>query len=151
MDTVHGGVSAWNLEGFGTVVARFEVPCYSRRHSGLSCASSRHLAHSKSRAEEILIVPESEVYCFKAADKCVLLCTYNESHVFDMTLKELEARLDPGVFCRIHKGHIVSLDKVRKIHRWFHGDLVVQLEDVEKSKLKVGRSYRKDLRDRLSL
>jgi DNA-binding LytR/AlgR family response regulator len=104
-----------------------------------------------SRADEILIIPESEVYCFRAEDKCVLLCTHNEKHFFDMTLKELELRLDPGVFCRIHKSHIVSLDKVRKIHRWFHGDLVVQLEDAEKSNLKVGRSYREELRNRLSL
>jgi DNA-binding LytR/AlgR family response regulator len=104
-----------------------------------------------SRGDEILIIPESEVYCFRAEDKCVLLCTYNEEHLFDMTLKELESRLDPEVFFRIHKSHIVSLDKVRKVQRWFHGDLVVQLEDARKSELKVGRSYREELRNRLSL
>jgi DNA-binding LytR/AlgR family response regulator len=104
-----------------------------------------------SRADEILVIPESEVYCFRAEDKCVLLCTYKEQHFFDMTLKELESRLDPAVFCRIHKSHIVALDKVRKIQRWFHGDLVVQLEDAEKNNLKVGRSYRDELSSRLSL
>lgn len=104
-----------------------------------------------SRADEILIISESEVYCFKAEEKCVLLCTRDEEHFFDMTLKELESRLDPEVFCRIHKSHIISLDKVKKIKRWFHGDLVVHLEDAGKSKLKVGRSYREELRRRLSL
>jgi DNA-binding LytR/AlgR family response regulator len=104
-----------------------------------------------SRGDEILVIPESEVYCFRAGDKCVLLCTHNKKHFFDMTLKELESRLDPEVFCRIHKSHIVSLDKVRKMQRWFHGDLVVQLEDTEKSELKVGRSYREELRNKLNL
>lgn len=104
-----------------------------------------------SRGDEILIIPESEIYCFKAEDKCVLLCTQNQEHFFDMTLKELESRLDPKVFCRIHKSHIIALDKIKKIHRWFHGDLVVQLEDAGGSKLKVGRSYREELRNRLNL
>jgi DNA-binding LytR/AlgR family response regulator len=104
-----------------------------------------------SRGDEILIIPESEVYCFRAEEKCVFLCTYNEEHSYDMTLKELESRLDPEVFFRIHKSHIVSLDKVRKVQRWFHGDLVVQLEDADKSELKVGRSYREELRKRLNL
>jgi DNA-binding LytR/AlgR family response regulator len=104
-----------------------------------------------SRADEILIIQESGIYCFRAEDKYVFLHTRNEEYFFDMTLKELESRLDPAVFCRIHKSYIVSLDKVRKIHRWFHGDLVVQLEDANKSKLKVGRSYRDELRRRLNL
>lgn len=104
-----------------------------------------------SRGDEILIIPESDVYFFRAEDKCVLLCTHNEKHFFDMTLKELESRLDPEVFLRIHKSHIVSLDKVRKMQRWFHGDLVVQVEDAEQTELKVGRSYREELRIRLNL
>ncbi|MBN1826640.1 MAG: response regulator transcription factor [Candidatus Eisenbacteria bacterium] len=103
------------------------------------------------RADEILLITEADVYCFKAEEKCVLLCTEDEEHFIDMTLKELESRLDPAVFCRIHKSHIVSLEKVKKIQRWFHGDLVVQLEDAKKSTLKVGRSYREELRRRLSL
>lgn len=103
------------------------------------------------RADEILIIPEADIYCFKAEEKCVLLCTRDEEHFYDMTLKELESRLDPEIFCRIHKSHIVSLDKVKKIQRWFHGDLIVQLEDSGKSELKVGRSYREELRKRLNL
>lgn len=104
-----------------------------------------------SRGDEILIIPESEVYCFKAEDKCVLLCTHSDQHFIDMTLKELESRLDPEIFFRIHKSYIISLDKVRKLQRWFHGDLAVQLEDAEQTELKVGRSYREKLRKKLKL
>ncbi|MCP4545308.1 MAG: response regulator transcription factor [bacterium] len=104
-----------------------------------------------SLADEILIIPESEVFYFKAEDKCVLLCTTGREFFFDMTLKELEGKLDPAVFCRIHKSHIISLDKVRRIQRWFHGDLLVRMEDGKRTKLKVGRSYRDELRRRLEL
>ena len=67
-----------------------------------------------------------------------------------MTLKELESRLDPETFCRIHKSRIVSLDKVRKIRRRIYGDLVVELEGAGKSGLKGG-AYREELRRRLNM
>ena len=102
-----------------------------------------------SMADEILIIPESEVFYFKAEDKCVLLCTQDREFFFEMTLKDLEQNLDPEVFFRIHKSHIISLDKVKKINRWFHGDYVVRLSDAAKTKLKVGRSFRESLRAKL--
>jgi len=104
-----------------------------------------------SRADEILIIPVEEVYFFRAEDKCVLLYTHDADHFVEMTLKALEDRLDPERFCRIHKSHIVALDKVRLIRRWFHGDLFVQLEDARKSRLRVGRSYRDELRRQLAI
>jgi two-component system, LytTR family, response regulator LytT len=102
-------------------------------------------------ADEILIIPESEVYCFRAEDKGVRLCTRDRQFDFDMTLKELELSLDMEVFCRIHKSCIVSLDKVRRMERWFHGDLIVQLQDAGKTRVKVGPAYRDELRRRLRL
>lgn len=102
-----------------------------------------------SLADEILIIPESEVFYFKAEEKCVLLGTQDREFFFEMTLKELVRNLDPEAFVRIHKSHIISLDKVKKIHRWFHGDYIVHLCDGRKTKLKVGRSYREALREKL--
>jgi len=99
-----------------------------------------------SLADEILIVPESEVYCFLAKDKGVNLCTYDKEYPFEMTLKELEQSLDPERFVRVHKSSIVAIDKVRKLERWFHGDLVLQLEDKRNRTLRVGRNYRDRLR-----
>jgi DNA-binding LytR/AlgR family response regulator len=108
----------------------------------------RFAVHS---TDEILIIPEAEVFFFKAEEKCVLLCTRDEEHFIDLTLRELEERLDPEVFCRIHKSTIVAVDKVRKIHRWFHGGLIVELHDARRSRLKVGRRYRDLLRRRLNM
>jgi two-component system, LytTR family, response regulator len=45
------------------------------------------------------------------------------------SLGELEARLDPRRFQRIHRSHIVRLDAIREVHSWFHGDLRVVLAD----------------------
>jgi DNA-binding LytR/AlgR family response regulator len=99
--------------------------------------------------DEIYIIPQEEVYYFKAESKYVLLYTDNKKYFIDTTLKELEQNIDPDVFMRIHKSTIVSLDKIKKIKKWFHGELIVQLSDGSKTKLKVSRGYQPVLKEKL--
>ena len=67
-----------------------------------------------------------------------------------MTLKELEKSLDPEIFCRIHKSTIISLEKVRKLKKWFKSEYIIQLNDENKSKLKVSRNYMSVLKQKLN-
>jgi len=99
--------------------------------------------------DEILIIPEEEVYYIQAENKCVMLYTEQKKYFLETTLKELEQTLDPAVFVRIHKSTIVSLDKIRKIKKWFHSEIMVQLTDGNKTKLKVSRGYQPYLREKL--
>jgi len=41
----------------------------------------------------------------------------------------LERQLDPDVFRRIHRSVLVNADRVREVHRWFHGDSRLRLQD----------------------
>ena len=100
--------------------------------------------------EEILILPDSEIYFFKAEDKYNFLYTNGQRYFCDFTLKELESSLDPDRFFRIHKSTIVSLDKIKKIKKWFHGNFLVQMKDLNKTKLKISRSYLSSFRDKLN-
>ncbi len=99
--------------------------------------------------DEILIVPEEEVYYFNAETKYVLLYTDTGKYFIETTLKELEQVIDPGVFLRIHKSTIVSLDKIAKIRKSFRGDILVQLSDGKKTKLKVSRGCQPRLKEKL--
>ncbi len=81
--------------------------------------------------DEILIIAESDVFYFNADKKYNFLHTKSKRFFFEMTLKELEDSLDPEIFCRIHKSAIVSLDKIKKLKKWFHSELIVQLNDSE--------------------
>jgi two-component system LytT family response regulator len=45
------------------------------------------------------------------------------------TLESLEARLDPEVFARVHRSHLVNIDEIAEIHPWFHGDYKLRLRD----------------------
>lgn len=100
--------------------------------------------------DEVLVIPESEVVAFQAEDKYVNLLTDGRSFITDFTLKELEQRLDPARFARIHKGAIIALDRVSRISKWFQGEQVVVLNDRAGTRLKVGRSYAEDFRARMA-
>jgi two-component system LytT family response regulator len=56
------------------------------------------------------------------------------------TLQEVERRLDPGRFVRIHRSTVVRLNRVRELQPWFHGDYVAILHTG--AKLRVSRTYR---------
>jgi DNA-binding LytR/AlgR family response regulator len=103
------------------------------------------------QGDEVLIIPEEDVFYFQAESKYVFLYTANRRYFFEMTLKDLEKSLDPDRFCRVHKSTIVSLDKVRKLKKWFKSEYLLQLDDEKMSRLKVSRSYMPLLKEKLNL
>ena len=100
---------------------------------------------------EIFIIPEEEVFYFKAEEKYVFLYTDEKEYFLDFTLRELEEKLDPEKFCRVHRSYIVALDKVERISRWFKGTYVLVLKDRRRTKIKIGRNYYPELKRRLNL
>lgn len=70
-----------------------------------------------------------------------------KSHLLREKMHDLEARLDPAKFVRIHRSAIVNLDRIKEMHPHFNGDYVVVLEDGRQ--LKLSRSRRDNLEMRL--
>lgn len=99
--------------------------------------------------EEILLVPEDEVFFFLAEDKYVFLYTANRRFFYDATLKGLENHLDPERFMRIHKSTIVAIGQVRKLKRSLIGDFQIVLGDDKATTLRVGRSFLAGVKSRL--
>lgn len=62
------------------------------------------------------------------------------------TLKELEGRLVPHGFRRVHKGYVVNLDYVAEVVPWFSGTYVIRMKDGEGSEIPMSRQYGKQLR-----
>ena len=63
-----------------------------------------------------------------------------------MTMGELERRLDPERFVRIHRSTIVQLDRINDIVAAWHGDFDVTLQDG--TVLRLSRNYRDRVLDR---
>jgi hypothetical protein len=59
------------------------------------------------------------------------------------SMATLERRLDPARFARVHRGHIVNLDRIREIQPWDSGDYRIKL--VDGSFVNFSRRYRSRL------
>ncbi len=96
--------------------------------------------------DEILIVPAEDVFYFRADLKYVVLGAFDREYDYDATLKELSGLLDPAAFLRVSKSHIVALDKIGKISKWFWSDYRLQLRDKNATSVRIGRIYLPALR-----
>lgn len=63
-----------------------------------------------------------------------------DAHLVRETLSQIETKLDPKVFLRIHRSTIVRVEAVQSVEPLFNGDRAVTLRDG--TKLTLSRSYR---------
>jgi len=85
----------------------------------------------------------------EASDNYVCLHCGRETHVVRETMSELEARLDPAKFLRVHRSAIVNIDRIRELQPWFRGDYRVILRDG--TELTLTKNHREKLESRLLL
>jgi two-component system LytT family response regulator len=99
--------------------------------------------------DRIRFVELSRVSHFLAKDKLTYAVTSERSYVVDATIAELEQRLDPARFTRIHRSTLLNLDHVQEIHSWFAGGVVVRLKGEKRTELTVARDRVRFLKLRL--
>ena len=92
----------------------------------------------------VTVLREDEIDWIEAQDYYVEIHAGGASHLHRETLKELESRLDPARFARIHRSAIVRLDRVRELRTLPSGDAEVVLRDG--TPLRVSRSYKAAIR-----
>jgi DNA-binding LytR/AlgR family response regulator len=92
------------------------------------------------RQDEITLLPIDEVDYFHATDKYTSVFSGGREWVIRTTLKELESKLDPHQFTRIHRSTIVRLESITRITRDIAGRYWIELQAYTKS-LQVSRSY----------
>lgn len=90
----------------------------------------------------------NDVQWIESAGNYVVLHVGKEKHQLRETLTNLESRLDPGQFVRIHRRVIVNVDAMRELQAWFGGDQIMILKDG--TKLRVSRNFRDHVASRLS-
>jgi two-component system LytT family response regulator len=92
----------------------------------------------------VRFVNVADVDWIEADDHMLRLHVGKEVHVIRESLGNIEARLDPGEFVRLHRAIIVNVRRILEVQPWFQGDYVVVLADG--TKLTTGRTYRDNLR-----
>ncbi len=95
----------------------------------------------------ISIVRPQEIDWIDAAGNYVRLHASGAVHLLRETMKNIEARLDPSVFVRMHRSAIINIERIQKLEPYFHGEYVVTMKDG--SKLTSSRSHSVRLRELL--
>src|SRR5699024_3314818 len=90
---------------------------------------------------------EDILYMYRQ-DKVSKIITTKGDYEMKATLKELENRLAPYSFYRIHKSYLINLNYVTRLTPWFNGAYELELAGCDE-KLSVSRNYVKGLRSRL--
>lgn len=101
--------------------------------------------------ERVQFIETSRISHFYAKDKLTFAATAEKDYVVDLSISELEQRLDPKKFMRIHRSTLVNLDFVHEMHSWFAGGVVLRLKDEKRTELSVARDRVRALKERLGV
>ena len=102
--------------------------------------------------ERFLLVQAEEIVCASLADDSIRVVAgpYVGTSNY-RTLDELQARLDPNVFWRVHRSHLVNINKVKEIVPWFSRNYILRMKDEKSTEIPVSRTHTRRLREYLKL
>jgi len=99
----------------------------------------------------LLIQAEEIIYASLAGDSITIVTGQHAGTSNYRTLDELQARLDPGVFWRVHRSHLVNINKIKEIVPWFSRNYILRMKDAKATEIPVSRTQTRRLREYLKL
>ena len=101
--------------------------------------------------ERIQFLDLDAVTHFLAHEKLTYAVANGRQHCVDQTIAELEQRLDPARFLRVHRSVLVNLDWIQEVNTWFAGKIVLSLKDSQRTQIPVARDRVRSLKSRLGI
>lgn len=114
-------------------------------------------SHSKDLFPQRFIIRESgkisfvetdEIEYLEAAGNYVKIKTTSAVYLMRETMNSMENKLNPKIFIRIHRSHIVRINQIKEFKTFFDGDYIVVLKN--NTELKTGKAYRSKIRELFS-
>ena len=102
--------------------------------------------------ERFQLIPSDEIIFASLADDMITIVTSGLTGTVNYrTLDELQSNLDPAVFWRVHRSHLVNINKVKEIVPWFSRNYILKMKDAKGTEIPVSRAQTKRLRAYLNL
>ena len=102
--------------------------------------------------ERFLLVQASDIIYASLSDDAISIVTSQAAGTSNFrTLDELHTRLDPSVFWRVHRSHLVNINKIKEIVPWFSRNYLLRMKDAKATEIPVSRTQTKRLREYLKL
>jgi two-component system LytT family response regulator len=77
----------------------------------------------------VFFLRTEEIDWVEASGNYVKIHTKSDAHLLRESMKNMEAKLDPKTFVRIHRSAIVNIDHIKELEPWFHGEYIVIMRD----------------------
>ena len=97
--------------------------------------------------DRILLVSVDEIIRFHSEEKYTTIYTPTNQYVIDTPLVDLEKKLDPRQFVRVHRAHLVAIDYIAEIRKTDSSRLNVILRDKDHTQILVSRNFVKTVRN----
>lgn len=101
--------------------------------------------------ERVYLVELASVTHFFAKDKLTYAVEDGRSYAVDYSIAELERKLDPKRFVRIHRAVLLNIAWIGQVRSRFGGQMTVGLKDAKQTQLPVARDRARALKERLGL
>jgi two-component system response regulator LytT len=102
--------------------------------------------------DKFVLVQADEVIHASLVNDAIVVVTNAVSGTSNYrTLDDLQARLDPAVFWRVHRSHLVNITKIKEIVPWFSRNYLLKMKDAKATEIPVSRAQTRRLREYLQL
>jgi two-component system LytT family response regulator/two-component system response regulator LytT len=102
--------------------------------------------------DRFVLIHADDVIFASLADEGITIVAQNLAGTSNYrTLDELQAHLDPNCFWRVHRAHLVNINKIKEIVPWFSRNYILRMRDPKATEIPVSRSQTKRLREYLRL
>ena len=99
----------------------------------------------------LLVRPEEIIFASLGEDSITIVTGHLCGTSNYRTLDELQARLDPAIFWRVHRSHLVNINQIKEIVPWFSRNYILRMKDSKGTEIPVSRSQTRRLREYLKL
>lgn len=88
-----------------------------------------------------VIIDEKDVVLAYCSDGQLVIHTREKRFVSNMTLQELQLKLDDTMFFRSHRAYLVNVERIREVIPWFNGTYNLILEEIPNMEIPVSRQH----------
>jgi len=98
----------------------------------------------------VLVQSDDIIYASLAEESITVVTSQLVGTSNCRTLDDLHERLDPNVFWRVHRSHLVNINKIREIVPWFR-NYILRMKDEKSTEIPVSRAHTRRIRDYLEI
>lgn len=97
------------------------------------------------------IIDEKDVVLAYCSDGQLIIHTKEKSYISNMSLQDLQHKLDDRLFFRSHRAYLVNIERIREVIPWFNGTYNLILEGLPNMEIPVSRQHSSKLKKMFDL